>query len=91
MVARGKVVRPGRTVTVCTGDVVAVAEGAEKIVATMLATMATVPPVSQPASSATHEDRHSAHPRGPSRHPKRWCICQTRAVRRFREMVYPRS
>ena len=91
MIARGKVVRPGRTVTVCTGDVVAVAEGSEKIVATMLTTMATVPPQTpQPARSVTHENRHSAHPRGPARHPKRWCICETGAVRRFREIVYPR-
>lgn len=89
MVARGKVVRPGRTVTVCAGDVVVISDGAEKIVATMLTTMATVPPqVPQPASSATHKDRRSAHQRT-SRHPRRWCICQTGPVRRLREIVYP--
>ncbi|MEK6300894.1 MAG: PaaI family thioesterase [Acidobacteriota bacterium] len=38
-IATGRVVKPGRTLTVCSGDVVAVEEGNEKIVATMLATM----------------------------------------------------
>jgi uncharacterized protein (TIGR00369 family) len=42
MLARGRVLRPGRTVTVCAGDVVAIDDGKEKLVATMLATMATV-------------------------------------------------
>jgi uncharacterized protein (TIGR00369 family) len=42
IVARGRVVKPGRTITVCTGDVFAVVEGAEKLVATMTATMMTV-------------------------------------------------
>ena len=41
--ARGRVTKPGRTLTVCTGDVVAVEDGREKLVATMLATMMTVP------------------------------------------------
>ena len=35
----GRVLRPGRTITVCSGDVVAVENGKEKVVATMLATM----------------------------------------------------
>jgi uncharacterized protein (TIGR00369 family) len=39
LVARGRVTRPGRTVTVCAGDVYAVSEGEEKLVASMLATM----------------------------------------------------
>lgn len=39
MIARGIVLRPGRSVTICRGDVFAVAEGAEKLVATMLGTM----------------------------------------------------
>jgi uncharacterized protein (TIGR00369 family) len=38
----GKVVRPGRTITVCAGDVLAVEGGKEKVVATMLATMISV-------------------------------------------------
>lgn len=43
LVARGRVVRPGRTVTVCLGEV-AVFEGErERTVATMLATMMAVP------------------------------------------------
>lgn len=39
MIARGRVLRPGRTVTLCAGDVFAVTGGKEKLVATMLATM----------------------------------------------------
>jgi uncharacterized protein (TIGR00369 family) len=41
--ARGRVVKPGRTITVCTGDVVAVQDGRERLVATMQATMMAVP------------------------------------------------
>ena len=37
--ARARVVRAGRNITVCAGDLYALKEGAEKIVATMLATM----------------------------------------------------
>jgi uncharacterized protein (TIGR00369 family) len=39
MIARGRVTKPGRTLTVCSGDVVALDGGEEKLVATMLATM----------------------------------------------------
>ena len=38
----GKVLRAGRTITVCSGDVVANENGKEKVVATMLATMISV-------------------------------------------------
>ena len=41
-VARARVVRAGRNVTVCAGDVFALRGGEEKLVATMLATMMTV-------------------------------------------------
>lgn len=42
IVARGRVVKPGRNVTFCHGDVFAVEDGGEKLVATMAATMMTV-------------------------------------------------
>jgi len=42
MIARGRVTKPGRTITVCAGDVVALSGGKEKLVATMLATMMAV-------------------------------------------------
>lgn len=42
VVARGRVTRPGRTITVCAGDVFAYANGQETLVATMLATMMTI-------------------------------------------------
>lgn len=38
----GRVLKPGRNITVCTGDVIAMDKGKEKIVATMLATMISV-------------------------------------------------
>lgn len=40
--ARGRVLRAGRTISVCAGDVVAIQDGREQVVATMLATMMTV-------------------------------------------------
>jgi uncharacterized protein (TIGR00369 family) len=43
LIARGRVVRAGRTITVCSGEVVAIAGASEKQVAVMLATMITVP------------------------------------------------
>jgi uncharacterized protein (TIGR00369 family) len=39
MIARGHVMKPGRTLMVCAGDVVAVAAAEEKAAATMLTTM----------------------------------------------------
>ena len=42
LIARGHVTKPGRTVTVCSGDVVAQGAGQEKLVATMLGTMMTL-------------------------------------------------
>lgn len=41
-VARARVKRAGRSITVCAGDLFALTGGAEKVVATMLATMMTV-------------------------------------------------
>lgn len=38
-VARGTVTKPGRTLTVCAGDVFAQRDGEERMIATMLATM----------------------------------------------------
>jgi uncharacterized protein (TIGR00369 family) len=43
-VAIGKVRRAGRTLTVCCGDVIGYADGQEKLIATMLATMTAVAP-----------------------------------------------
>lgn len=42
-IATGRVLKPGRTLTVCAGEVVAVDDGKEKHVATMLATMMRLP------------------------------------------------
>ena len=43
LVARARVVRSGKTLTVCAGDVIAQADGQENAVATMLATIMAVP------------------------------------------------
>lgn len=42
LIARARVVRAGRTITVCQGEAVMVREGAETAVATMMATIMTV-------------------------------------------------
>lgn len=47
MIARSRVLRAGRKVTVCAGDVFAVRDGEEKLIATMLATMMTLSPESE--------------------------------------------
>ncbi len=47
MIARSRVLRAGRKVTVCAGDVFALRDGEEKLVATMLATMMTLSPESE--------------------------------------------
>ena len=39
MIARGRVLRSGRSVTVCAGDVFARSDGEEKLIATMLTTI----------------------------------------------------
>lgn len=41
-IAKGKVKKAGRTITVCEGDVIAYGDGGEKVIATMLATMMNV-------------------------------------------------
>ena len=42
LIARGRVERPGRTLSTCRGEVMARTDGEEKLVAVMLATMMTV-------------------------------------------------
>ncbi len=72
---REDVMKPGRTVTVCTGDVFAVREGQEKLVATMLVTMMTVggPRDGSLASRAAGLGETDAHRQSSSR---RWCPCR---------------
>ena len=47
-IARGRVTRAGRTLTVCSADVSTSDQGAEKLVATMLATLMAVPGLPAP-------------------------------------------
>jgi uncharacterized protein (TIGR00369 family) len=81
MVARGRVIRPGRTVTVCTGDVVAGDRGREKLVATLLATMMRVGEERPPASPTANTQLHH-RPIARSRSSRRWCLCRTWRTRR---------
>ncbi|MDE0262348.1 MAG: PaaI family thioesterase [Bryobacterales bacterium] len=48
LIARGRVLRPGRKLTVCSGEAVAVVNGNEKPVAALMATMVRVPPAGEP-------------------------------------------
>ena len=43
LVARARVLRSGRTITVCRADVAAITDAADKLVATMLGTMMSIP------------------------------------------------
>ncbi len=75
LLARGRVIRPGRTVTVCAGDVVAVDGGRETLVATLLATMMRVGAerlVAPPAGETPAHRQPVAH----SRRSRRWCLCR---------------
>jgi uncharacterized protein (TIGR00369 family) len=51
LLARGWVVKPGRTLTVCAGEAHALSDGTETMVATMLATMMSLPDVVHAASA----------------------------------------
>jgi len=74
MVARGRVIRPGRTVTVCAADVVAVDGHIERPVATLLATMMRVAgePSGSTPEATPRAQQAPAHPRG----RPRWCLCR---------------
>jgi hypothetical protein len=75
LIARGRVTKPGRTVTVCAGDVFAVSGDDEKLVATMLVTIMTVGAERgvSPPSTPTPAHRLAGHERSTSR---RWCPCR---------------
>jgi uncharacterized protein (TIGR00369 family) len=94
MRARGRVIRPGRTLTVCLGDVLGVISGKDKLVATMLATMATVSgegsAVSRteavPRDRTTRLGSHQA--RRSSGNARAWCVCRGGRLRqRLRKIV----
>jgi len=94
LLARGRVVRPGRTVTICAGDVVALSEGREKLAATMLATMTTVNLEGRGLAltkvrTAPETARHGGQPQWSAPRPARpWCVCRGgRLRRRLKEIV----
>jgi len=91
LVARGRVTKAGRTVTVCAGNVFAVSGGTEKLVATMLVTMMTVPAASAAMSWAA--DDAAVRPAQPLSAPARsgdrprWCFCRGDRRRTLRTLL----
>jgi hypothetical protein len=81
LVARGRVTKPGRTVTVCVGDVFAVLADHETLVATMLVTIMTVGGRRDASRTAisTPEPGFVVDARSTS---PRWCPC--RRLRAFK-------
>ena len=95
MVAKSRVVRPGRTVSVCAADVYAVAGGQERLVATMLATIMAVSEDhgqerardagQRPQRRASRGHAEEGHA---PRAARRWCACGGRGLGpRLREIV----
>ena len=90
LVARGRVTKPGRTVTVCTGDVFAVSHGQEKLVATMLVTIMTIGGQRDTSPTSGMSRIGATATRGQSTSP-RWCPCRRlRAIKRRLGAVPPR-
>lgn len=90
MVARARVVRPGRTVTTCTADVFGMTGGQEKLVAIMLATM--IQAGGESRTPSQHRDARTQFREPATHHPSRttrsWCVCRGRGLRhRLREFA----
>jgi uncharacterized protein (TIGR00369 family) len=80
MLARARVLKPGRNVTVCAGDVYAVVGSEETLAATMLATMMRVSEVR--GVSAVERSVRQSVPARVHRRRRSWCTCGGRGVRR---------
>ena len=79
LIARGRVTKAGRNVSVCAGDVFAVSEGTEKLVATMLVTMMTVGAAGAPSVTGEAVAAQPAPDPAPRARPvggARWCFCR---------------
>ncbi len=92
VIARGRVTRSGRTLSVCAGDVFASKGGEECLIATMLATiMVTSRDRDAPArerSGVAGQPHASSPARHPTRHARRWCVCRGGGLARaLREIV----
>ena len=84
VIARGRVTKSGRTLSVCAGDVFAMNGGTETLIATMLATIMVIPGNRSESPPARHGlARHST-----SRQARRWCVCRGGRLRqRLREFA----
>ena len=78
VIARGRVTKSGRTLSVCAGDVFAINGGTETLIATMLATIMVIPGNLNESPDA----RGGLARHGPSRPPRRWCVCRGGRMRR---------
>ncbi len=91
LVARGRVMRPGRTVTVCAGEVFVVDGAHEKLVATMLVTIMTVEAHREIPTTANATSAHGRPVHARSTSP-RWCPCRRlRAVKNGVRDIVARS
>ena len=81
MIARGRVTKPGRTLSVCAGDVFGVSEGEERLIATTLATMM-VMSGERPAPSRSGGQGHPSPVHRTPRRSRRWCVCRGRGLGR---------
>ncbi len=86
LIARGRVTKPGRTVTVCAGDVFAVLADQETLVATMLVTIMTVEGRRDASRTAISTPERGVIVRARSTSP-RWCPC--RRLRAFKSRLRP--
>lgn len=95
MIARGRVTRPGRTLSVCSGEVFTTSDGEEWFVATMLATIMVVRPDRLDSQVEDRSRRGGQHPR-PSTHAtghsgrksRPWCLCRGGGLRQtLRELA----
>ena len=92
LIARGRVARPGRTISVCAADVFATSGGQEMLVGTILATLMRVEH-QRPADTRNTEERVQllagrdvVERRGHAR--RGWCVCRGRGVRgAIRELI----
>ncbi len=83
VIARARVVRPGRTVTTCTADVFAVTGREERLVATMLATMIQAGGERAPSPEHREARHHLCEPAAhrPSHKARSWCVCRGGGLR----------
>lgn len=91
VIARGRVTRSGRTLSICAGDVFTSKGGEERLIATMLATIMVMScdrDAPARARSRVAGPPHASPARHPTRHARPWCVCRGGGLARaLREIV----